>query len=54
MTWLRAVKIGEAAGRRAEFIQGRRTMSISRANRAQKVARNSKGGQYKPLEYRYT
>lgn len=54
ITWRRAVKLEKDAGRRARFIQGGRTMSMSPANRAQTVVRNSKRGQYKPLEYRYT
>jgi hypothetical protein len=52
--WLGVVQNGKDAGCRCEPIQCRRAMSISHANRAQKVPKNSKGGQSKPLEYRYS
>jgi hypothetical protein len=54
MTWLKAVEVGKDVGCRAGSIQGRRIMSTSGANRAHKDARSSKGGQFKPLRYRYS
>jgi hypothetical protein len=52
--WLGVVQKWKDAGCRCEPTQCRRAMSISRAHRAQKIPKSSKGGQFKPLEYRYT